>query len=220
MFEHGHVWIRSALATRVRWGTGQKEVGQTAEMDPTMRGLILLGFLCTFSFCVAQSAVRDTTYRILTYGLPQIDRQNAIWVVGQKWGIEHYAVAGCVVRQELADSVDSENSRVLEAIAQRFGSDWEERFNADVEREVERARTVVVKIRELPYIQAKERELRTKGNGLHYQVFPEADGDTVIVRGYAPWNGSTAYLQLYVFNVDAVSGAVQLVSDTPVNERP
>ena len=183
-----------------------------------MRAFFFLMLLCAVSLSEAQTTAADTTYRILTYGLPRFEYQNATWVVGQEWGIVHYPVAGCVVTQELMDSVKLENDRVLGRIIEHYGPDWRERFDADVEEEYGREVEIVLKVRELPYIQARQAEMKAAGNGLHFWVTPGPEGDEVAVHGYAPWEGSTEWLLLYIFEVEGESGAIRLVSDTPQNE--
>lgn len=180
-----------------------------------MRAFILFGLLCASALCEAQSAAADSTFRILTYGLPRFEYQNATWVVGQKWGIEHRSVAGCVVTHELMDSVKNENDRVVAAIVSRFGADWNERFDAEVELEYQREKLVLQKIQELPYIQVRQKEMTAEGNGLHYWVIPGPNGDEVMVQGYAPWEGGTEWLTLYVFKADGKGGMPILLSDTP-----
>lgn len=182
-----------------------------------MRTIALIWLLSVAAIAVAQGAVIDTTYRILTYGLPRFEYQNATAIIGEKWGIQHFAVAGCIVTRELLDSVKQENERTLAAIAVRFGPDWEKRFDDEVEREYQRERTIVSKIEALPYIQAKQEAMKAEGNGLHYWIRPIPDGDEVAVNGYGQWNGETEWLVLYVFKVDA-SGTVTLVNDTPRKE--
>ena len=77
--------------------------------------LILLFCLASFlSFhAVAQSKKTSKKFVLLTYGLPDFARQNASELVQAKWNIQFYFVAGCVVTQELADSVKRENENVL-----------------------------------------------------------------------------------------------------------
>ena len=82
----------------------------------------------------AQAPKCDTTYKLLTYGLPRFEYQNATAVVGREWCITYFAVAGCIVSKELVDSVRTVNRRVTADIVGRYGTDWEVRFDADVER--------------------------------------------------------------------------------------
>lgn len=166
----------------------------------------------------AQEPMCDTTYKLLTYGLPRFEYQNATAVVGRKWCINYFAVAGCVVSKELVDSVRTENQRVTADIVSRYGADWEVRFDADVEREFAREQEIVAKIEALPAIQERQKELKAEGNGLHYWVTPVEGGDEVLVRGYAPWEGKTEWLVLYEFRVDGMTGTVTLASDEPRRE--
>lgn len=161
----------------------------------------------------AQEPMCDTTYKLLTYGLPRFEYQNATAVVGRKWCIKYFAVAGCIVSKELVDSVRTENQRVTADIVSRYGTDWEVRFDADVEREFEREKEIVAKIEALPTIQERQKELKAEGNGLDFWVTPVEGGDEVLVRGYEQWEGKTEWLVLYKFRVDGKTGTVTLASD-------
>lgn len=166
----------------------------------------------------AQAPKCDTTYKLLTYGLPRFEYQNATAVIGRKWCIKYFAVAGCIVSNELMDSVRMENRGVAAAIESRYGTDWEVRFDADVQREFEREQEIVAKIEALPAIQERQKELKSEGNGLHYWVIPVAGGDEVLVRGYGQWEGKTEWLVLYEFRVDGTAGTITLASDEPRKE--
>ena len=166
----------------------------------------------------AQAPKCDTTYKLLTYGLPRFEYQNATAVVGREWCITYFAVAGCIVSKELVDSVRTVNRRVTADIVGRYGTDWEVRFDADVEREFEREKEIVAKIEALPAIQERQKELKAEGNGLDYWVTPVEGGDEVLVRGYEQWEGKTEWLVLYEFRVDGKTGTVTLASHEPRRE--
>jgi hypothetical protein len=55
----------------------------------------------------------------------------------EKWKIEFYGVAGCIVDQELVDSVKRENAKVLPLIKAKYGRNWQKKFYAYVEAEYE-----------------------------------------------------------------------------------
>lgn len=183
-------------------------------------GSLILSTLGALSPCVgqAQAPKCDTTYKLLTYGLPRFEYQNATAVVGRKWCIKYFPVAGCIVSHDLMDSVRTENRRVTADIVNRYGTDWEVRYDADVQREFEREKEIVAKIEVLPAIQKRQQELKAEGNGLHYWVTPVEEGDEVQVRGYGQWDGKTEWLVLYELKVDGTSGTVTLVSDEPRRE--
>ena len=86
--------------------------------------IIILTFSCSES--------NENPKRILTYGLPgQYD--EAMGIVGKKWGIEIYPVAGCMVSQNLIDSVKTENKRLWSNLDKINGSDSEKKFHSECE---------------------------------------------------------------------------------------
>lgn len=72
---------------------------------------IIATLLLLLSFSLnAQTEV--TSNRILTYGYPHFQYQKAMKFVGKNWNLEIYSVAGCVVTQQLMDSVALEDKKL------------------------------------------------------------------------------------------------------------
>ena len=45
----------------------------------------------------------DTTLQILTWGLPDLDKQRAMNAIAKTYGFEYYSLAGCVMYKKLLD---------------------------------------------------------------------------------------------------------------------
>ena len=54
-------------------------------------------------------------------------------IVGKKWGIEVYPVAGCMVSQNLIDSVKIENKKLWSNLDKIIGPESEEKFHSECE---------------------------------------------------------------------------------------
>lgn len=102
-----------------------------------MKLAFLFVVLLLFSSVKAQETNQscDSTFRILTYGRPNIIRQLAQNRVGKLYGIEFFPVAGCMVKPQLMDSVRKENENVRSLMEAKYGNDFWGRFNKEVDRE-------------------------------------------------------------------------------------
>lgn len=79
----------------------------------------------------------NATFRLLRSGIPQEAKfENALKMIGKKWGIEYYWVAGCIVSDKLADSIEKNNSEVLKQIELKFGKDWYTKFHQEIEQQI------------------------------------------------------------------------------------
>lgn len=114
----------------------------------------LLPFLMLFASCYvfAQNGVSNKKYKLLIYGLPDFARQNASNIIQNKWGIQFYGVAGCVVTEELEDSVKQENDKVRKLIEAKYGANWEDKFYEQIEEEYKIETQIDSLVRTQPYI--------------------------------------------------------------------
>ena len=102
-----------------------------------------LCLLCFFLFMLScnrtnqkhgnNNASTDTLPRILTYGLKDKNRWEAVQLVAARYGFTYYSVAGCVVSHALMDSVKRENQIVYAVLDYRLGKNWQQRFLQDVD---------------------------------------------------------------------------------------
>jgi hypothetical protein len=167
--------------------------------------------------------VRHTTtskFRLLTYGLPNFEKQNSENVVAQKWRIEFYAVAGCVVTQELEDSVDKHNKTIEPLIEKKYGKNWRDKFYKEVDAEFETEKKVTALIDQLDYIKKRQADMEKEGNGLQYIMTPVANSTkyNVLVQGWGKWKGEDEWMTYYGLLVDYKTRSVKLLSDRIVKE--
>ncbi|MET0300697.1 MAG: hypothetical protein ABW036_13075 [Flavitalea sp.] len=81
---------------------------------------------------------KDSLLTMLSYGLPARGIYGeTVHQVALKYGFRYYAVAGCVVTEQLVDSVRKENEKVSMKIAVMHGINWKEQFEKDVQVQLE-----------------------------------------------------------------------------------
>jgi hypothetical protein len=75
-------------------------------------------------------------FRLYTYGgPPDIEYENAKKTIAEKWGIQIRSVAGCMVNQDIIDSVFENNTIVSAAIERKYGNGWADKFNKEIQNE-------------------------------------------------------------------------------------
>jgi hypothetical protein len=154
-------------------------------------------------------------FLLLTYGLPDFDRQNSTNVVADKWGIRFRTVAGCTITRELENMVEKQNRLVEPLIAEKYGKDWKGKFNKDVEAEFEIEKKVIALVDTISYIERKQADMEKQGNGLHYIMSPDANADryNVWVQGWGEWKGEDKWVVYYKLLVNYQTKSVNLMSD-------
>ncbi|MEO8405928.1 MAG: hypothetical protein ABI480_15080 [Chitinophagaceae bacterium] len=165
--------------------------------------------------CNGRTKSLKQQFLLLTYGLPDFDRQNSTNVVADKWGIRFRTVAGCIVTQELENMVEEQNRSVEPLIAKKYGKDWKDKFYKEVEAEFEIEKKVTALVDSISYIKQKQTDMEKQGNGLHYIMSPDADADryNVWVQGWGEWKGKDKWVTYYTFLVDYQTKSVNLLSD-------
>ena len=91
---------------------------------------LIVFFLFFTSLLHAQS---DPVFTIRTYGFPDIEEEYVLPVY-KKWNIEYHPVAGCLVSEAFQDSIDKINQLTYLELEKKYGSDWRERLNLDLEK--------------------------------------------------------------------------------------
>ena len=85
-------------------------------------------------------------YTIISYGISAIsvdglDYKNGevFSIVAKRWGI-NFKSNGCVINNSLKRKIKKNNREALANIEMKFGKDWKNRFNAEVEEEMKKYR--------------------------------------------------------------------------------
>lgn len=72
-------------------------------------------------------------YWIYGYGLPEMDAQETMDGISEKWKIKHYAVSGCMISPEEGRAVNAINKRTYAAIERKYGKDWHAAYEKDMQ---------------------------------------------------------------------------------------
>lgn len=76
-------------------------------------------------------------FRLLRTGIPPTpEYEQALALVSQKWGIEYFWVAGCIVADNLSDSIEKCNQKVEKRIQEKYGKDWHFQFHEEVRQQI------------------------------------------------------------------------------------
>ena len=168
-------------------------------------GCIGLFLLITFLHalpCLSQSKVAKPEFRWLTYGEPGGEEVKNF--VANKWGIELYRVAGCVVTRELMDSVAQQNKKVEPRIIKKYGNDWMARFQKDVEAEYLNENIVYELILQADFLKNNFIRLGEGGNAWISQITPIPNSTVyrVAIKGLIPMDRKSEFVTFYKLAVD------------------
>ena len=162
----------------------------------------------------------STKFRILTYGLPNFEREDAKNIIAKKWSIDFYPVAGCVVDQDLVDSAARENKIQEERIVTFYGKDWRDKFEKEVDNEFIIHQKVFNLIDKQKFIKVKKNQLHKLGETLYYKIH-STDSDRiyeVIVDSWGKWEGKEQFIKYYKLQVDFKKKIVKILSDKVIIE--
>ncbi|ASZ11726.1 hypothetical protein KTO58_16300 [Chitinophaga pendula] len=157
----------------------------------------------------------DSLLTILTYGLPLFDEYNSRETVARKFGFRTIAVAGCVVTQELIDSVKKENKWVYQQLARRWGPNWETNYEQQARQWAAEQEKVAALVRKQSFIQAKDKALNSDYTTLRLQILPGTSHHTYQVKAYA-WgkeNGKEATWVYFTLKADMNTHTVTVLND-------
>lgn len=174
----------------------------------------IIPFVCiaalTFSNVTAQNQGSSKKYRLLTYGLPDFARQNALGVVESKWNIEFYGVAGCVIDDELEDSVKQENDKIYRLIEAEYGKGWENKFYEEVEEEYKVETQIDSLVKTQTFI--KDKDIVNPLPGSPFPMYP-IDGNGIYIVNVSTYNRQWEEQKLYRLKVNYKKSLVEIMND-------
>ncbi|MGO4294895.1 hypothetical protein [Chitinophaga sp. RAB17] len=133
-----------------------------------MKTLLVIILLSAVSNNALAQSKQKEKIRLLTYGLPYFERIPFEEQVAAKWGIELYAIGGCVIEQQLMDSAKRVNEVAEKKIIGRYGKNWRERFNKEIDALFATPERAADLVNSQDYIRQQEQGLRASGDSLHY----------------------------------------------------
>ena len=113
-----------------------------------MRKYILFLLISSITLTnISCASKRDLdNFTIISYGFSAInvdglDYKNGevFSIVAKRWGI-NFKSNGCVINNSLKRKIKKNNREALANIEMKFGKDWKNRFNAEVEEEMKKYR--------------------------------------------------------------------------------
>ena len=113
-----------------------------------MRKLILFLLISSITLANISCASKRNldNFTIISYGISAInvdglDSKNGevFSIVAKRWGI-NFKSNGCVINNSLRRKIEKNNREALANIEMKFGKDWKDRFNAEVEEEMKKYR--------------------------------------------------------------------------------
>lgn len=157
----------------------------------------------------------DTIFTLLTYGFMDRERQKANDIIAKTWGIRFYAVAGCLVTKDLIDSVKTNNDHVNKLIEKKYGANWQEKFEKEVNDEFKRGQKVTKILDKADIVKKKNDELGLKKDKLYYNMSPFENSGVynVSVEGWGKIDNQDTKFSYYRMTVNYKTKQCELVSD-------
>jgi hypothetical protein len=173
--------------------------------------LFILTALLQVAPCFSQSNFAKPQFRLLTYGEPS-SKKETYEFVGQRWGIEFYPVAGCVVTQELIDSVKYHNQEIESLIIKKYGVDWKSKFDNEINAEFENQNTVIALVEETDFIKNNKALLQLENDQIIYRLTPILNTSKyhVIIPGWISIQGKKEWVTFYKLLVDYKTKSVAI----------
>ena len=178
----------------------------------TLKKIIQLLCLTLFAFLnvAAQEQTNHKKFRLLTYGLQDDTHRNAKGIIENKWSIEFYPVAGCIIDSKLEDSVKKENDKIYKLIEIEYGKDWENKFYAEVEDEYKIEAQIDSLVKKQPFIESKE--IINPFPGAPFPMYP-VDNDGNYIVTVSTYNRAWEEQKLYKLQVNYKKSAIKIVND-------
>jgi hypothetical protein len=104
----------------------------------------------------------DTPITILTYGMPHWVHDKALHAIGDKYGIQYIAAAGCVVDEALLDSIGIHNKEAAALLAKKYGANFDTQFNQEVKALETKIPAIEALALKYPVIAIKQKEIAKK----------------------------------------------------------
>jgi len=178
----------------------------------TLNKIIQLLCLTQLAFfnATAQEQTTNKKFRLLTYGLQDDTRRNAKGIIENKWSIQFYPVAGCIIDRKLEDSVKKENDKIYKLIEIEYGKDWEDKFFAEVEEEYKIEAQIDSFIKKQSFIESKE--IINPLPGTPFPMYP-VDNDGNYIVTVSTYNRAWEEQKLYKLKVNYKKSTIKIIVD-------
>jgi hypothetical protein len=154
--------------------------------------------------------------------------------IERKWKINHIHVAGCMVTQQMRDTISEHNKAVRQQLLATYGEDWERRFEKEIRVEKKKEKKVRRILNSLDFIKYKQKQVMLNNEvprskrlifsdkwfgdykqKLNYKMTPIENSSeyNVAVRGYTKINNKDAYVTFYTMTVNYETKAYKILND-------
>ena len=120
---------------------------------------------------------------LLEYGFIDTTDWDIRATVSKRWNIVHKPLAGCLVTDELVDSVAIFNQNTFEKLKARYGEDWKVRYDSEIDSAYQLHLKALDEFKEKPLIRKKQGYQETIAHNREYnrmtvQIIANDDPDT------------------------------------------
>jgi hypothetical protein len=116
-----------------------------------------------------------------TYGYYDFERQNAKTIVTTTWNIQLVHVAGCLTGSTECSIINLLNRESNNVLSSRYGSDWWDRLNKEIELEYQREVSISDELRKLPFIMRLDSTLDEEKKHTSFSFHPDNKGHYLVV---------------------------------------
>lgn len=144
--------------------------------------------------------------------------ENSKAVVANRWNIEFYPVAGCIIDSDLEDSVAKENAIVKKALTIKYGPNWRDKFDIEVDEEFKFQTTISDLLNQQQFLKDKQREIEKFEGSLAFEMYPAKKGSVydIKVSGYEKLKNEYTYFTYYRLQINYKTKSVKIVDDRKV----
>ncbi|WP_300666281.1 hypothetical protein [Fluviicola sp.] len=179
----------------------------------------LISFLYACSACGQKNDAPD--FEILVYGLHRNNtHENAKQIVAFRWGISFKSVANCLISEPLKDSADIANKRTDSLISMKYGKNWHQKFEKEIETEEKLLEKLIHRIEIMDCISRLDSTLAKENNGVYYLIYPYSNLRSekryeVFVYGWGTIDKRTDLVCYYKFKFHKNRKNIELITDKP-----
>ena len=143
-------------------------------------------------------------YELLIAGMSDPYYFWARKIVGEDWNISYTSVSGCMINEELYDSVIKRNEETYKLISDQYGPEWKVEYNSEIDSVLDVHNLIRSLVRSEPEVRRRDSLLALKGNLIRIYPTPTKDENVykMSLTGWGKWNDSI--IELVYFEVEVL----------------
>ncbi|MNU64015.1 hypothetical protein D3C71_532850 [compost metagenome] len=177
--------------------------------------------LCVFTFCANGQENSSPDFEILEYGHKRNNtHKNAKEIIANRWGISFKSIATCLISPQLKDSADSSNKHTYSLISLKYGENWYQKFEKEIEAEEKLIEEFIRRIKMMDRISLLDSTLAKEDNAVYYLIYPYSKSRSekryeVFVYGLGTIDKKTDLICYYKFKLHKNRKNIELITDKP-----